>query len=57
MQREDRIPKIGNRLTAAYFFEVLEFVAPEGTLGRYNKLISSESEEELSDEESGESDQ
>ena len=52
MQGEDRIPKIGNRLTAAYFFEVLDFIAPKGTLGRYNNLISSESEEELSDEES-----
>ena len=52
MQGEYRIPKIGNRLTAAYFFEVLEFFAPDGTLGRYNNLISSESEEELSDDES-----
>ena len=52
MQGEDRIPKIGNRLTAAYFFKVFDFVAPKGTLGRYNNLISSESEEELSDEES-----
>ena len=54
MQGEDRIPKIGNRLTAAYFFEVLRFCAPDGTLGRYNNLISSESEEELSDDESQE---
>ena len=57
MQGGDHIPKIGNRLTAAYFFEVLRFFAPDGTLGRYNNLISSESEEELSDEESDESDQ
>ena len=57
MQGEDYIPKIFNRLTAAYFFQVLEFIAPSGTFRRYDKLISSESDKELSDKESDESDQ
>ena len=57
MQGEDYIPKIFNCLTAAYFFQVLEFIAPSGTFGRYDKLISSESDKELSDKESDESDQ
>ena len=52
MQREDRIPEIGNGLTAAYFFDVLDIFSPDGILGMYNNLILSESEEELSDDQS-----
>ena len=53
---EDCIQKIGNLLTAAYFLHALEFTACSETfLERFDELIPSESEEELSAEESEDS--
>ena len=49
----EKIPKLNNLFTAVYFVHVLNFSgAEESFLGEYNELIPSESDEELSSEDS-----
>lgn len=56
MQEEKHIPNFGNLFTAAFFLSALEMnVDSETFLGRYDKLIPSDSEEESSAEELSES--